>query len=117
MDLPKQSSTQKRPRIFFGWYIVAASVAMNFYLSIAFFQGFQVFFLPILNEFGWSRTLMSGAFSLRQLESGALAPLVGFLVDRWGPRVIIISGVIIGGAGMIWLSLINSAWMFYASLM
>ncbi len=60
---------------------------------------------------------MSGAFSLRQLESGFLAPLVGFLVDRWGPRVIIISGVIIGGAGMVWLSFINSAWMFYASLM
>ncbi len=60
---------------------------------------------------------MSGAFSLRQLESGALAPVVGFLVDRWGPRAIIILGVIVGGAGMIWLSLINSAWMFYASLM
>lgn len=57
-----------RKRVFYGWYIVAGSVAMNFYLSVVFFQGFQVFFLPILNEFGWTRALTSGAFSLRQLE-------------------------------------------------
>ncbi|MSQ14827.1 MAG: MFS transporter [Dehalococcoidia bacterium] len=117
MDFPKTSTRQRRPRIFYGWYIVAASVAMNFYLSLAFFQGFQIFFLPILTEFGWSRTVMSGAFSLRQLESGALAPLIGFLVDRWGPRTIITTGVLIGGAGMVMLSLINSVWMFYAAFL
>ncbi|MBI4498851.1 MAG: MFS transporter [Chloroflexi bacterium] len=104
---------QRRPKIFFGWYIVAASVGMNFYLSLAFFQGFQIFFLPIVNEFGWSRTLTSGAFALRQLETGVMAPAVGFLVDRWGPRTIILGGVIVGGTGMLLLSAISSAWMFY----
>ncbi len=83
-------------RIFYGWYIVAASVAMNFYLSITFFQGFQAFFLPILEEFKWSRTEMSGAFSLRQLETGILAPVIGVLVDRWVPRKVILVGVIVG---------------------
>ena len=107
----------RRPRIFYGWYIVAASVAVNFYLSVAFFQGFQVFFLPILREFGWSRALTSGAFSLRQLESGFLAPVVGFLVDRWGPRPIILMGVALGGVGLILLSLINSLWTFYTAFL
>ena len=106
-----------RKRIFYGWYIVAGSVAMNFYLSVVFFQGFQVFFLPILNEFGWTRALTSGAFSLRQLESGLLAPVIGFLVDRWGPRVIILLGVIIGGAGMVGMAYINSVWSFYVVFM
>ena len=100
-------------RVFYGWYIVAASVGLNFYLSIVFFQGFQVFFLPILNEFGWTRALTSGAFSLRQLESGLLAPVIGFLVDRWGPRIIILLGVLIGGAGMVWMAYIDSVWSFY----
>ncbi|MBI4328466.1 MAG: MFS transporter [Chloroflexi bacterium] len=102
-----------RPRVFYGWYIVAASVAMNTYLSIAFFLGFQVFYLPILKEFGWSRALTSGAFSLRQLETGVLDPVFGILNDRWGPRRIILIGVILGGVGMILLSTISSIWAFY----
>ncbi|MBM2827200.1 MAG: hypothetical protein HW403_1264 [Dehalococcoidia bacterium] len=116
-DSGVQSQARPRPRIFYGWYIVAACIAMNFYLSLTFFQGFQAFFLPILNEFGWSRTLMSGAFSVRQLESGILAPVIGLLVDRWGPRKVIFVSVLIGGAGMIFLGLIQSAWMFYLAFM
>ena len=104
-------------RVFYGWYIVAASVGLNFYLSIVFFQGFQVFFLPILHEFGWSRALTSGAFSLRQLESGLLAPVIGFMVDRWGPRVVILAGVLLGGVGMIMMGFINSTWTFYAAFL
>lgn len=104
-------------KIFYGWYIVAASVALNFYLSVVFFQGFQVFFLPILNEFGWTRALTSGAFSLRQLESGLLAPGIGFLVDRWGPRIVILLGVILGGVGMIMLGYVNSVWSFYVAFL
>ncbi len=104
-------------KVFYGWYIVAASVGLNFYLSIVFFQGFQVFFLPILHEFGWSRALTSGAFSLRQLESGLLAPFIGFLVDKWGPRSVILAGVLLGAAGMIMMGFINSLWTFYAAFL
>lgn len=96
---------------------MAASVGLNFYLSVVFFQGFQVFFLPILNEFGWTRALTSGAFSLRQLESGLLAPLVGFLVDKWGPRSVILIGVIFGGIGMIMMGYVNSLWTFYVAFL
>ena len=106
-----------RRKVFYGWYIVAASVGLNFYLSIVFFQGFQVFFLPILREFGWTRALTSGAFSLRQLESGLLAPVIGFVVDRWGPRVVILSGVILGGLGMIMMGYVNSLWTFYLAFL
>ena len=104
-------------KVFYGWYIVAASVGLNFYLSVVFFQGFQVFFLPILHEFGWTRAITSGAFSLRQLESGLLAPAIGFLVDRWGPRIVILVGVILGGLGMIMMSYVNSLWTFYVAFL
>ena len=106
-----------RKKVFYGWYIVAASVGLNFYLAVVFGLGFQVFFLPILREFGWSRALTSGAFSLRQLESGLLAPAIGFLVDRWGPRIVILVGVILGGAGMVIMGYVNSVWTFYLAFL
>ena len=106
-----------RARIFYGWYIVAASVAMNFYLSLVFFQGFQTFFLPISEEFGWDRATTSGAFSLRHLETGLLVPLLGFTLDRWGPRTIILWSVVVTGAGMVLMSFITNLWMFYGAFM
>ena len=105
----------KKPRIFYGWYIVIASVLSNAYLSTAFFQGFSVFFLPIVNEFGWTRAQTSVAFSLRQLEIGILAPLMGFLVDRLGGRKVIIICMVISGFGLVLMSRINSLWSFYVT--
>ena len=61
--------------------------------------------------------MTSGAFSLRQLESGLLAPAIGFLVDRWGPRVIIVTGVILGGLGMIMIGYANSLLTFYLAFL
>ncbi|MQF48633.1 MFS transporter [SAR202 cluster bacterium AC-647-N09_OGT_505m] len=100
-------------RVFYGWYIVGASVLLNSYLALAVWQGFTVFFLPILRDFGISRTLLSGAFSIRQLESGFLSPLVGFLVDRVGPRKVILTGVLLAGFGLILTGLSTNIWWFY----
>ena len=111
----KVSIRPHRPWLFYGWYIVGASILLNSYLSLAVWQGFTVFFLPILNDFRVSRTLLSGAFSLRQLESGFLSPVVGYLVDVVGPRKVILVGVLIAGVGMILISLSPNIWLFYAS--
>ena len=104
-------------KVFYGWYIVAASIGINFYITVAFGLGFNVFFLPVLREFGWTRALTSGAFSLRALESGFLTPVIGFLVDRWGPRIVILWGVILAGAGMIMMGYINSLLTFYIAFL
>ena len=105
--------TQQRPRIFYGWYIVAASFTCNVFTSGAYWQGFQVFFLPILREFGWSRAALSGAFSLRQVEIGAFAPVLGFIVDRFGPKPVIMIGGFLLGLGMILIAQTFSIWSFY----
>ena len=115
--MPASSLVPRRPRIFYGWYIVAASVFCNAVLSAAFFQGFSAFFLPIERTFGWNRTAISGAISLRQVESGVFAPVVGILVDRVGARRLIIGGALITGAGLIMMGLINGLFMFYASFL
>ncbi len=108
---------RKHPRIFYGWYIVAASFTSNVFVSGAYWQGFQVFFLPILNTFGWSRAALSGAFSMRQMETGLFAPVIGFMVDKYGPRRVIMSSGFVLGLGMILVSFTFSVWSFYLFFM
>ena len=106
-------SEKKRRQIFFGWYIVAASIAANTIFSAAYFQGFGVLILPIERAFGWDRWVISAAMSLRQLESGILAPAVGFLLDRFSARKLIFWCAVISGAGFIGLGSINGIVEFF----
>jgi len=77
--------------------------------------GFTAFFEPIANEFGWSYAQISLAASLRGAEVGLLAPLLGLLIDRWGPRWLMFGGVILLGLGLIFLSRTTSLGMFYGA--
>lgn len=70
-----------------------------------------------MEEFGWSYTQISFAASLRGLEMGIFAPLIGFLVDRFGSRKLILCGTITVGFGLILLSLTQSLAMFYGSFL
>ena len=109
------TSTARRPRFFFGWYIVAGSVLTNALLSAAYFQGFSALFLPIERHFGWNRSVISAAMSLRQLESGIVSPAVGFLLDRLSPRLILLVSAVLVSAGLIGLGLSNGIVTFFAS--
>jgi len=102
-------------KIFYGWWIVGACFLIALYLGGAVVLGFTAFFEPIANEFGWSYAQISLAASLRGLEMGLLAPLIGLLVDRWGPRRLMFAGAIISGAGLMLLSRITSLGMFYGA--
>jgi len=102
-------------KIFYGWWIVLACFLTNLYVSSIVFFGFTAFLDPLVKEFGWSYTQVSFAASLRGLEMGIMAPLVGFLADRFGSRKLIFSGVITVGFGLILLSLTRSLTMFYGS--
>ena len=99
--------------MFYGWWIAFASAA-SFALSGGFyFYGFSTFFIPLEQQFGWSRMALSGAFSLSRLEGGIAGPIGGFLVDRFGPRRIMVLGILVMGAGYILLSRIDSLVSFY----
>jgi MFS family permease len=104
-------------RIFYGWWIVLACFFIGLYVGGVVFYGFTAFFEPIREEFGWSYTQISFAASLRGLEMGFIAPLVGFLVDRFGSRKLILYGTITVGLGLISLSLTHSLAMFYGSFL
>ena len=70
--------------------------------------GFTIFFLPISQDLGISRTATSLAFSLSRAQGAIEAPLVGYLIDRYGPRPIIVTAVFLAGVGYILLSWVNS---------
>ena len=103
----------KSSRVFYGWYIVGACFLLTLYSGGAVILGFTAFFEPIANEFSWSYTQVSLAASLREATVGLIAPLIGFLVDRWGPRRLLLSGTILLGLSFILLSRTSSLAMFY----
>ena len=105
-----------RAGLFFGWWVVFASATVLFFTGGTFFYGFGALFNPIVNEFGWSRTAVSLAFSLRTEVGGIAAPVVGFLVDRLGARRLMVFGVATVALGFVLLSRIQDLWAFYGSI-
>src|SRR5687768_2502550 len=80
-------------RIFYGWRMVGLVTAIRVVGGGLHQFGFTVFFLPISHELGISRAATSLAFSLSRAQGAIEAPLVGYLIDRWGPRPIIVTAV------------------------
>lgn len=102
------------PRIFYGWWIVLACFFISFYVGAILFFGVTAFIEPIVKEFGWSYTQISFAVSLRGLEMGIFSPFVGYLVDRFGSRKLILCGVFSVGLGLLLLSFTGSLLFFYS---
>jgi len=105
----------KNSKIFYGWWIVGAGFFIAVYIGGFINLGFTAVFEPIANDFGWSYAQVSFAASLRGLETGLLAPIVGLLMDRWGPRRLVFAGATIIGLGLLLLSRINSLATFYGA--
>ncbi len=105
-----------RTGFFYGWWVVAASAAIVFLTGGTFFYGFGALFNPIVNEFGWSRASVSFAFSLRSEVGGLAAPVIGFTVDRFGARRLMMTGVLLVALGFVLLSKIESLAGFYGAV-
>jgi MFS transporter, OFA family, oxalate/formate antiporter len=104
-------------KIFYGWWIVLACLVINLYVSGILFFGFTAFIDPLIREFGWTYTQVSFAVSLRGMEMGIFAPLVGFLSDRYGARKLILVGVLAVGLGLLLFSRTQSLLMFYGVIL
>jgi len=102
-----------RKKIFYGWWIVLATNIICMLGYGTWLYSFGVFFKPMMAEFGWTRAMTAGAYSLRSVEGGIAAPLVGWAVDKYGSRKIIIIGALISGLGFALMPLISSLLGFY----
>jgi len=99
-------------KFFYGYIIVAISLIIMA-LMWAGHYSFGVFFKPVLNEFGWTRATTSGAFSVAACLNAFLTIAIGWLTDRFGPRIVMtISGTLLG-LGFLLMSQINSIYHLY----
>jgi len=101
-------------KIFYGWYIVAASLLIII-LDGMLLYSFGVF-LPYLNEdFGFSRATGSSIFSFRSLVQAPAFILAGRLIDKFDPRAVVLGGGSIAALGMIFAGLSTTSWQLYLS--
>lgn len=108
---PKLST--KNHGLFYGWKLVGVAAFLLTLMSLTVFQGLGTFVVALHDKFGWSRTAISGAFSLGRVLGAVIGPFEGILLDRVGIRKMVIIGYSIMGAGFVMFSQMDSIWEFY----
>lgn len=106
-----KSSVFKRP-IFYGWVIVAAAFVTSL-LGYGVEHAFSVFLKPLSQYYGWSRTTTAGAFIAFTIGRGVYGVTLGYIIDRWGPRVVVVIGAVLTAAGMMLAAAISEPWHLY----
>ena len=103
---------EKRPRIFYGYVIIAISLLIQL-IGLGTFHTYGIFFKELQLEFGWSRAVLSGAHSLCFSLGGFLSIVVGRLSDRFGPRFVMAICGFFFGLGILLMSQLNTVWQLY----
>jgi MFS family permease len=98
--------------LFYGWRMVATSAALRALGSGLHSFGFTIFFLPLSQDLSLSRTATSFAFSLARAEGAIEGPLLGHIIDRHGPKPVMLAAVLLMGAGYLLMSTVDSYTMF-----
>ncbi|HEU0073838.1 MAG TPA: MFS transporter, partial [Dehalococcoidia bacterium] len=100
-------------RIYYGWWILAASVVAMTVVSGLAAWSLGLYVHPLEEEFGWTRAEVSLGFSAGILVSGLAGPAIGRLVDRFGPRSSVIVGSILAALTFQLLAATSSLWQWY----
>ncbi|HEX9273045.1 MAG TPA: MFS transporter [Candidatus Binatia bacterium] len=103
-----QKLRQSIAGLFYGWRMVAVGCAIRMLGGGFHLYGFTIFFLPITQELGLSRAATSLVFSLARAEGAIEGPVAGYLIDRLGPRPMMLAGVLLSGVGYMLLTTVNS---------
>jgi MFS family permease len=100
---------------FYGWVMVAVTF-VSMAIGVNARTSFSLFFPSIIDEFGWERGVTAGAFSFGFLASGAVSPLIGRMMDRFGPRAVMELGVALMGGGLLLAPLTTQPWHLYLTM-
>ena len=107
------SRLRKRPKIYYGWWVLGVSMAVAFMSSVSsqFFMGVM---LPFIQEdTGWTRTSITGAVTIGSVTAGLGAPVVGRLADRHGPRVLSAVGLLVMAGSVLLIGGVVHLGVFY----
>jgi len=120
------ASIKKRP-VFYGWWLAITALFVNALLSTPLYGAAGLWVNALEEEFGWTRTQLTVAFSLGQLEGSIMSPLVGYIIDKIGGKKLATLGFIITAIGFICLTQVTpitdsrTEWsdplLFYAAYM
>ncbi len=119
MSLAVAPEVNRRVRqgIFYGWWLTGIAAVIMVIGTVPMFQGMPAWFVVLERSFPWSRTQLSLAFSLTRVEGSIMGPVAGYMVDKLGPRKMILIGLPILGLGFILFGRVNHLWQFYLAFM
>lgn len=98
----------KISRLFYGWRMIAIGSALRILGGGLYYYGFSVFFLPLSQDLRLNRAATSLVFSLARAQGAFESPVAGYFIDRFGPRPLIISAIIMTSIGHMILSNVHS---------
>ena len=104
-------------QVFYGWWLVGITLLTLTAVITPIFQGLGFFFVALERHFGWSRAVLSVPFSLSRVEGAILGPIEGYLTDRFGSRLMILTGLGILGAGFIGFSMVEGVVGYYVTFL
>ena len=105
-------SAEGQRGIYQGWYVVATIATVLAITAGARFL-FGVVLKPVSEEFGWSRADLAKAVTINTILLTILQPVVGYLVDRWGSRRILLFGIFTTALLSIPITFAHSLWQIY----
>ena len=111
-QINRAMSAVRKPKFFYGYTVVIAGFLI-LVLMYGTLYSFGVFFAPLLTEFGWTRAITSGAYSLCFLLSGVVAIAAGRLNDKFGPRAVMSCSGLLLGIGYFLMAKIATIWELY----
>jgi MFS family permease len=103
---PSASETRR------GWTIVGI-LFVNLAVLYGAWYAYSVYLVALLKEFGWSRSVVAGGFSIFVLVHGCLSPVIGLLAARVGPRRLILAGSLVMGLGLLLAAHLSAWWHLY----
>jgi len=93
-------------------FVIAVCFVLNM-LGRGIGDSYAVFLLPLEREFGWTRSQLTSVYSVYLLVSGFMAPMIGLLFDRAGPRWVYGVGIASIGSGFLLAGSLDELWQFY----
>jgi MFS family permease len=116
MDNNSPDKSHKRPPLslpfYYGWFVISLCFLTTL-TSAGVRSSPSVLIHPLEAEFGWSRTLIASAVSMNLLLFGIAAPLSGFLIDRFGPRKVMMGSLSLLIVGVSGTMMMTQFWQFF----
>lgn len=108
--MSKQTSAKRRPRLFYGWVIVAVLALCNSATGILAMFNFGLFFKPMGEDIGATRAMFGWTQSIRQVTNAVTSPITGRLLDKYGARIILPVTMTVTCGLVLLLAFVNAPW-------